>query len=50
MKKKNLLEMEYLMLEGCLVQPFVKLGVRKPKFGEFFGLPENIKFIPHPEP
>jgi hypothetical protein len=42
--------MEYLMLEGSLVQPFVKLGVRKPKFGEFFGLLKNNKFIPHPEP
>jgi hypothetical protein len=42
--------MEYLMLEGSLVQPFVKLGVRKPKFGEFFGLPKNNKFIPHLEP
>jgi hypothetical protein len=35
--KKNHLKIKYLMLEGCLVQPFVELGVRKLELGECFG-------------
>jgi hypothetical protein len=30
------------MPKGCFVQPFVKLGVRKPELGEVFGLPKTI--------
>jgi hypothetical protein len=37
--KKGHLETKYLMLESCVMQPFVKLGVRKLELGEFFGLP-----------
>lgn len=38
------------MSKGCLVQPFIKLGVKKVGLGEFFGLLYNNRFIPHPEP
>jgi hypothetical protein len=31
------------MLEGCLVQPFFELGVRKLELGEFFGFPYKNK-------
>jgi hypothetical protein len=37
-------------IKGCFVQPFVKLGVRKPELGEFFGLFKNNKLIPHLKP
>jgi hypothetical protein len=36
--KKCHLETKYLMPKGCFVQPFIKLGIRKPKIGEIFGL------------
>jgi hypothetical protein len=36
--KKCHLETKYLMPKGCFVQPFIKLGIRKPKLGEIFGL------------
>ncbi len=39
MKKKGHPETKYLMPKGCLVQPFVELGVRKHGLGEFLGLP-----------
>ncbi len=48
--KKNHLDSKHLMLEGCLVQPFFKLGVKKLEVGEFLGLPYNNKLIPHLEP
>jgi hypothetical protein len=35
--KKSHLEIEYFMPEGCLVQPFVELGGKKFRLGEFFG-------------
>ncbi len=35
------------MPKGCLVQPFVKLGVKIIELGEFFGLLLNNKLIPH---
>jgi len=38
MKKKGHLEIKYVMLESCFVQPFVELGIRKVGLGEFFGL------------
>jgi hypothetical protein len=43
-------KIKYLMSKGCLVQPFIELGVRKVGLEEFFGLPCNNKLIPHPEP
>jgi hypothetical protein len=43
-------KIEYQLLEGCLVQSFVELGVKKPEIGEFFDLPKNKKFIPYLEP
>jgi hypothetical protein len=49
-KKNDHLEIEYMMLEGCLVKPFIKLGVRKSGLQENFGLWKNNKLIPHPEP
>jgi hypothetical protein len=35
--------------KGFVVQPFVKLGVRKLELGEFFGLIKNNKLIAHPK-
>jgi hypothetical protein len=49
-KKNGHPKIKYLMLEGCLVKPFVKLGVRKPGLKEFFGLSKNNRFILHPKP
>jgi hypothetical protein len=37
------------MPEGHLVQPLVNLGIEEVELGEFFGLPQNNKFIPHLE-
>jgi hypothetical protein len=37
--KKRSSRKKYLMPEGCLVQPFFELGVKKLALGEFFGLP-----------
>jgi hypothetical protein len=37
-KKNDHPEIKYMMLEGCLVQPFIKLGVRKPRLRESFGV------------
>ncbi len=39
-----------MMPEICLVQPFVKLGIKGVKLGEFFCLSHNNIFISHPEP
>jgi hypothetical protein len=48
-KKMSRPKIEYLMSKGCLMQPFIKLGVRKVGLGEFFGLPYNNNLIPHLE-
>jgi hypothetical protein len=37
-KKIGHLETKYLMPEGCFMQPFVELEVKKPGLGEFFNL------------
>ncbi len=38
-KKKVHLQIKYVMLESCFVQPFVELGIRKVGLGKLFGLP-----------
>jgi len=30
------LQVDYLMSEGCLMQPFIKLEFKKPNLGNFF--------------
>jgi hypothetical protein len=37
------------MLEGCLVQPFVELRVRKLELGECFDFSKNNKLIQYPK-
>jgi hypothetical protein len=49
MKKKGHPKIKYMMPEGCLVQPFVKLGIRKPDLGEFLASCRTT-LIPHLEP